>query len=123
MGQASDYPLGFGPQGDAIRIMNYVRLVRGGVAVPVEGDQDPAPESARGPGPGRAPDQGGGGPLQGPGQSQGPGDRRGPPAEAISACLGHSEGDSVTFTSPRGDPVQGICRERDGELFAVPQGR
>jgi hypothetical protein len=29
-GEASDYPEGNGPQGDAIRIDNYVRLVRGG---------------------------------------------------------------------------------------------
>jgi len=27
-GNASDYPQGFGPQGDAIRILNYMRLVR-----------------------------------------------------------------------------------------------
>jgi hypothetical protein len=27
-GNSSDYPDGFGPQGDAIRIDNYVRLVR-----------------------------------------------------------------------------------------------
>ncbi len=29
-GDPADYPTGFGPQGDAIRIYNYVRLVRGG---------------------------------------------------------------------------------------------
>jgi streptogramin lyase len=27
-GEAEDYPFGRGPQGDAIRIYNYVRLVR-----------------------------------------------------------------------------------------------
>lgn len=27
-GNPNDYPNGFGPQGDAIRIYNYVRLVR-----------------------------------------------------------------------------------------------
>ena len=26
----ADYPMGHGPQGDAIRIYNFVRLVRGG---------------------------------------------------------------------------------------------
>jgi len=31
-GEASDYPYGHGPQGDVIRINNYVRCVRGGVA-------------------------------------------------------------------------------------------
>ena len=29
-GDPSDYPQGFGPQGDAVRIRNFVRLVRGG---------------------------------------------------------------------------------------------
>jgi len=33
-GKASLYPYGRGPQGDVIRIYNYVLLVRGGVAVP-----------------------------------------------------------------------------------------
>jgi hypothetical protein len=31
-GNPADYPYGHGPQGDAIRIFNYVRLVRGGLA-------------------------------------------------------------------------------------------
>ena len=31
-GNAADYPEGRGPQGDAIRILNYVRCVRGGAA-------------------------------------------------------------------------------------------
>jgi hypothetical protein len=35
-GSASSYPHGLGPQGDVIRIENYVRLVRGGAIVPVE---------------------------------------------------------------------------------------
>ncbi|MGO4908186.1 DUF1566 domain-containing protein [Pseudorhodobacter sp. W20_MBD10_FR17] len=29
IGDAADYPEGFGPQGDAVRVLNYVRLVRG----------------------------------------------------------------------------------------------
>ena len=32
-GDPADYPLGHGPQGDVIRIFNYVRLVRGGSVV------------------------------------------------------------------------------------------
>jgi hypothetical protein len=28
VGDAADYPEGFGPQGDAVRVLNYVRLVR-----------------------------------------------------------------------------------------------
>ena len=34
-GNPADYPYGKGPQGDAIRIFNYVRAVRGGVSIPV----------------------------------------------------------------------------------------
>ena len=40
MGDAADYPYGHGPQGDAIRIDNYVRLVRGGVAEEVTSPDD-----------------------------------------------------------------------------------
>jgi hypothetical protein len=46
-GNPADYPQGRGPQGDAIRINNYVRVVRGGVAAPA-----PVP----GPGPRPKPD-------------------------------------------------------------------
>jgi hypothetical protein len=31
VGKPADFPTGHGPQGDAIRIYNYVRLVRGGL--------------------------------------------------------------------------------------------
>ena len=34
VGDPADYPFGHGPQGDAIRIYNHVRCVRGGVAAP-----------------------------------------------------------------------------------------
>lgn len=40
MGDPEDYPYGHGPQGDAIRIYNYVRLVRGGVAEVVTSPDD-----------------------------------------------------------------------------------
>ena len=33
-GDPADYPRGRGPQGDAIRILNYARCVRGGTAAP-----------------------------------------------------------------------------------------
>jgi hypothetical protein len=111
-GQASDYPHGHGPQGDAIRIKNYVRLVRRGDADAVAGDQAPQPEPRRPPG----------GSSAGPGQGSDPSQVSvGPPAEAVRACEGHAEGDTVTFVSPRGDSLQGICRSRGGALFAVPQ--
>lgn len=38
-GDPSGFPRGFGPQGDAVRIYNYVRLVRGGAASIVAGEK------------------------------------------------------------------------------------
>lgn len=38
-----------------------------------------------------------------------PGGRRGPPPEAIEACADKSEGDTCSFTTPRGD-VSGECK-------------
>lgn len=45
-GDASAFPKGRGPQGDAIRILNYVRCVRGGEAKPVTKGPEPR-ESAK----------------------------------------------------------------------------
>jgi Spy/CpxP family protein refolding chaperone len=47
--------------------------------------------------------------------------RQGPPQEAIDACAGFREGDSVQFTSPRGDAVSGTCQQIRGKLVAVPK--
>ena len=52
----------------------------------------------------------------------GGGKPKSPPQEAIDACAGMSEGDTVQFTTPRGDTVSGICREIRGGLIAVPEG-
>ena len=51
------------------------------------------------------------------------GRRQRPPAEAIEACKGKSVGDSVTFTGRRGETLQASCREIEGQLAAVPEGR
>lgn len=48
------------------------------------------------------------------------GDRQGPPAEAITACEGQAEGSAVSFSTPRGDTVAGVCRVHNDQLFAVP---
>ena len=68
--------------------------------------------------------------LQGHGQRGGPSGGgpsghtppagRTPPREAFEACRNASAGAGVTFRTPRGDSVRGICREHGGELFAVP---
>jgi Spy/CpxP family protein refolding chaperone len=52
----------------------------------------------------------------------GGGKQKGPPQEAIDACKDMSEGDTVQFTSPRGEPVSGICRDIRGGMVAVPEG-
>jgi hypothetical protein len=41
-GDPTDYPEGYGPQGDAIRIYNQVRMVRDGEATQVAGGTPPA---------------------------------------------------------------------------------
>jgi len=52
----------------------------------------------------------------------GGGKSKGPPQEAIDACKDMSEGDTVQFTSPRGETVSGICQNVRGGLIAVPEG-
>jgi hypothetical protein len=44
-GDPNNYPNGHGPQGDAVRIFNYVRLVRGGTASDVNESGTSLPES------------------------------------------------------------------------------
>ena len=46
---------------------------------------------------------------------------QGPPPEAIEACEGLAEGDSVSFESPHGDTLEGECQYMDDELVAVPK--
>ncbi|MEM8660682.1 MAG: hypothetical protein AAGF35_07350 [Pseudomonadota bacterium] len=50
--------------------------------------------------------------------------RRGPPPEAIAACESSAEGDSCSFTSPRGDSIEGSCivPRSDNGLACKPQG-
>jgi len=43
-----------------------------------------------------------------------------PPVEAIEACEGKSVGDVASFTSPRGDEVQGTCKEIHNMVVLVP---
>jgi len=46
--------------------------------------------------------------------------RRGPPPEAFEICEGKSEGDSVSFTTPKGDSVEATCKLMREKLVAVP---
>lgn len=52
---------------------------------------------------------------RGPGKRDG---RRGPPEEAIEACEGMALGDACSFTTPRGDQVEGTCRKPRGDRLA-----
>ncbi len=49
------------------------------------------------------------------------GEQNGPPQEAIDACDGKSDGDSVSFETPHGDTVSGTCAEINNQLVAVPE--
>lgn len=47
----------------------------------------------------------------------------GPPPEAINACEGHGEGDACSFTSRRGDEIEGSCgTTRAGDFACIPEG-
>lgn len=46
--------------------------------------------------------------------------RREPPREAFDACVGRSEGEEVTITTPRGATIRAVCRTHGGQLAAVP---
>lgn len=46
---------------------------------------------------------------------------QGPPKEAVEACEGQSEGDSVSFETPHGDTVEGECQYMEDELVAMPK--
>ncbi|MBF7074259.1 hypothetical protein ISG33_12705 [Glaciecola sp. MH2013] len=47
----------------------------------------------------------------------------GPPPEAIEACEGMNEGDSVSFENREGDTLTGTCEMIEEQLVAVPEGR
>ena len=102
-GDASDYPQSHGPQGDAQRVYNYVRCVRGGVEETVqtggEVTQSTSPDQAT---LDAGPDQAGLG---------------APPQEAIEACEGLSSGDACTS-----GPVTGTCSTVQGQFACVPAG-
>jgi hypothetical protein len=101
-GNPADFPTGRGPQGDAIRILNYARCVRGGNVtwtpggnpgnmrppVPVQIPVTTAPPTA-------LPPAGGGGT---------------PPPEAINACSASTVGAACQFTTIIGT-YSGTCQQ------------
>ena len=131
-GDAAQFPQGRGPQGDAIRIQNYVRLVRGGnVTVTPNGNPQATLPSLTVVATGMEQNQPGGGTGQGgqlpgdgmPGPAGGPGPMGGtPPQAAIEACAGLSQAAACSFTSPTG-AVSGSCQTIQQQLACVPANR
>jgi hypothetical protein len=135
-GSAADWPTGHGPQGDAIRIDNYVRCARGGATSDSDGDPGAVrpgmmvtltalqvgsgpgePQQAARPGQSGQPPQVGGQPPQG---ANGRGPAGGtPPQQAIDACIGNSQGATCQFTTPQG-MVTGTCSLAGGQMACVP---
>ncbi len=103
-GDPNDYPDGHGPQGDAIRIYNYVRCVRNGATFNEDTEIGANSSSSSSPT---------------SGSSTG-GSQTGPPQEAINACSGKSNGNSCSFEAPFGT-ISGTCLSPAGELACVPQ--
>lgn len=98
IGDPSDYPNGFGPQGDARRIYNYARCVRGGAEFTTDADKTSSSTSSSTTGGTALPNA---------------------PAEAISACSGKGENDSCTFQSLQGS-ISGTCRYVSNGLACIP---
>jgi Protein of unknown function (DUF1566) len=116
-GETSAHPEGHGPQGDSVRIQNYVRCVRGGVAVPSpEGGTSVARPTMTVQSTGVQQGQGSGPP--GPGAAQGSGQQ--PPQAAIDACAGAAPHSACEFGAPNGT-VSGTCRQIQQQLACVPQ--
>jgi len=124
IGDPDDYPYGHGPQGDVIRIDNFVRLVRGGDNEVVTGGSV-SEENLSEKWPSGRPDQSGmpsegGLPGREPGQGGMPGGMA-PPQEAIDACSDSSEGTPCEFDSPRGT-ITGTCMKLEDDCMCVPEG-
>ncbi|NQT74390.1 MAG: DUF1566 domain-containing protein [Chloroflexi bacterium] len=124
IGDPDDYPYGYGPQGDVIRIDNFVRLVRGGDNEVVTGSSAPEENLSEKWPSGRPPQSGtpfeGGLPGREPGQGGMPGGMA-PPQEAINVCSDSSEGTPCEFESPRGTVI-GTCMKLEDECICVPEG-
>ncbi|WP_320170629.1 DUF1566 domain-containing protein [Maridesulfovibrio sp.] len=142
-GDPDAYSSGRGPQGDDIRIYNYVRCVAGGdvetydppyVKIPVwKGTAGFSGSGMRGRNGlqefGGNPNQNGrssfnnrnNGEMRDNSMGQGPGNRQGPPEEAFTACEGRAVGDDCTVQTPHG-PLKGLCISRNKRIFCVPEG-
>jgi hypothetical protein len=120
VGDTANYPNGRGPQGDAVRITNFVRLVRGGkVTSTPNGDPNSTRPSMTVESTDVQQNQSGGGK---PGQNGQPSMGGTPPQAAINACSASTQGSACSFTSPRGT-VSGTCQTIQQQLACVPANR
>ena len=115
-GDPSQFPTGQGPQGDAIRILNYVRLVRGGVATTPDGSPNTTRPSMTIQSRGLQRQNQPGGASQN--NQDGALPAGNPPQAAISACASSSAGAVCQFSSPRGT-ISGTCQQKQ-QLVCVP---
>jgi hypothetical protein len=143
-GDISQYAQGHGPQGDAVRVNNYVRCVRGGSAsfnangITTETRPTMTVQSSgigqgqpggQGNGQGQPPQSGQGqtgGQSNGQGQGQPPQGGQGgmmgqPPQAAIDVCVSQSQGAACSFSSPNGT-ISGTCQTPPNvsQLACVP---
>jgi Protein of unknown function (DUF1566) len=108
-GDPDDYPEGHGPQGDAIRIFNYVRCVTGGGASDApdvdddDSDDDVDDDDADD-------------------DDIADDDVPAPPQEAIDACDGKETGDDCEFEGMGGETVTGSCEMIGDVLACLPEG-
>lgn len=132
-GDPNNYSQGHGPQGDDIRIYNYVRCVSGGgveaykppyFKIPSWHGGNPGESGMRKGSRGNIQNFGsnmGQGQMKQNAMGQGRGNRQGPPEEAFTACEGLSQGDECTVQTPRGT-LNGVCVSRSDKTFCVPEG-
>jgi hypothetical protein len=118
-GSASEYPEGHGPQGDVVRIDNYVRCVRGGEAAYVSGNATVTARPSI-----SIQDSGTSGLQQGQGQlTQPAGNGQQPPQAAIDACVGLTQGADCSINTPNGT-VTGTCSTppNSSQMACMPAG-
>jgi len=118
-GNAAEYPQGHGPQGDAVRIQNYVRCATGGAAYVESGLSAETRPEMQIQSTGIEQNQSGNLPTNG---GQQPGGMMGggtPPQPAIDACSSSSQGAACSFTTPNG-AITGSCQLIQQQLACVP---
>jgi hypothetical protein len=128
-GSASDYPQGHGPQGDAVRVNNYVRCVRGGEVTYVSGNTTvstlPSMSIVDASAPGAQQSQQGQGQQTASGQQQQGQQGQGgtPPQAAIDACTGLSQGTTCSMKTPKGT-MNGTCGTplNQSQMACIPAG-